>query len=140
MAAPANSSGSFHAENLTAITYRKRSLAMYPILDSELRELVSGYSSINLALFGITIGVFVSTLLTYLTVPLSVSLSTNHPQPQQSGKFARHAIPERRQSFQRQKCADHQFPSPRHKPIKSHDGLVLGCPKIHCERNCSQGK
>jgi len=66
----------YGAESLTVIKYRKRSLEMYPMLDSELRELISGYSSVHLAFFGAGASAFFASLTTLLTVPLSNSLST----------------------------------------------------------------
>lgn len=43
---------------------------MYPILEQELQILASGYSSAHLALFGIAVGGFTSSLITYVTVEL----------------------------------------------------------------------
>lgn len=60
----------FTPKDLTVISYRRRTLEMYPILDQELRTLVSGYTSVYLALFGIAFGAFVTLLITLLTVTL----------------------------------------------------------------------
>lgn len=43
---------------------------MYPVLHQGLRTLVSGYTSVYLALFGMALGAFVTLLTTLLTVPL----------------------------------------------------------------------
>jgi arginine exporter protein ArgO len=46
---------------------------MYPILDQELQTLVSGYTSIYLALFGMAFGAFLTLFITVLTVQLETS-------------------------------------------------------------------
>jgi hypothetical protein len=60
----------FTPKDLTVISYRRRTLEMYPVLHQELRTLVSGYTSVYLALFGIAFGAFLTLLITLFTVPL----------------------------------------------------------------------
>ena len=60
----------FTPKDLTTISYCRRTLEMYPVLDQELQTLVSGYTSIYLALFGMAFGAFLTLLTSVLTVQL----------------------------------------------------------------------
>lgn len=63
---------SFTPKDLTVmISYRRRTLEMYPVLHQELETLVSGYTSAYLALFGIAFGAFLTLLVTVMTLSLS---------------------------------------------------------------------
>lgn len=62
---------SFTLKDLTVISYRRRTLEMYPVLNQELETLVSGYASVYLALFGIAFGALLTLLVTAVTVSLS---------------------------------------------------------------------
>lgn len=55
---------------LADMVWHKRTIHMYAVPDSELRELTSGYNSLHLVLFGICLGVFVSLLIAYKTANL----------------------------------------------------------------------
>src|SRR5258706_122681 len=62
---------SFTSKDFTvSVTFRRRTLDCYPVLGHELRTLVSGYTSIYLALFGMAFGAFFTLLITVLTVTL----------------------------------------------------------------------
>ena len=54
----------------TIITHRKRTIEMYHVLRQELDDLISGYTSVHLAFFGITLGTTLTLLITCTTVPL----------------------------------------------------------------------
>ena len=73
---PPQQQPAYGTNDLTVITYRKRSLEMCPVLDQELRQLVSGYSSAYLALFGITLGACVTLVATLCAVSLPDTLGT----------------------------------------------------------------
>jgi hypothetical protein len=60
-------SSSYRAQDHTIVTMRQRKLEMYPLLDQEVRQLGSGYSSPNLGLSGAAFGAFISLLITDLT-------------------------------------------------------------------------
>jgi hypothetical protein len=64
----------FESKDLTVITYRRRTFECYPVLAQELQTLVSGYTSVYLALFGTAFGAFSTLLITVLTVPLEESI------------------------------------------------------------------
>jgi uncharacterized protein YacL len=63
----------FESKDLTVISYRRRTFECYPVLGHELRTLISGYTSVYLALFGMAFGAFVVLLVTVLTVQLEAS-------------------------------------------------------------------
>ena len=62
----------------TVITYRKRTIEMYHVLRQELDDLVAGYTSINLAFFGITSGAALAIFLTCTTAGLSEPLKSRY--------------------------------------------------------------
>jgi len=64
----------FTSKDLTVkVAYRRRTFECYPVLGHELRTLISGYTSVYLALFGMAFGAFVTLLVTVLTVQLEAS-------------------------------------------------------------------
>jgi hypothetical protein len=54
----------------TIITHRKRTIEMYYVLRQELDDLISGYTSVHLGFFGITLGATLTLFVTCTTVPL----------------------------------------------------------------------
>jgi hypothetical protein len=62
---------SFTPKDFTVkVSFRRRTFECYPVLGHELRTLVSGYTSIYLALFGMAFGAFCTLLVTVLAVQL----------------------------------------------------------------------
>jgi hypothetical protein len=55
------------------MVWHKRTIHMYAIPDSELRELTSGYNSLHLVLFGVCIGAFISLFTAYKTANIDTS-------------------------------------------------------------------
>lgn len=52
------------------MVWHKRTMHMYAVPESELRELISGYNSLHLVFSGVCIGIFVSLSIAYKTANL----------------------------------------------------------------------
>jgi hypothetical protein len=60
----------YKAQDLTTVIHRKRRLVMYSVQKSELDMLAEGYTSIHLALCGISFGAAMTILVTLVAVAL----------------------------------------------------------------------
>ena len=58
---------------LTSMVWHKRTIHMYAVPESELRELTSGYNSLHLVFFGVCVGAFVSLSIAYMSANLGTS-------------------------------------------------------------------
>ena len=64
------------ANELTTVTYRKRSLVMYPVQENELNMLCSTFNSIHFGLFGISLGAAISLGIAVFTVSIPEPIGT----------------------------------------------------------------
>ena len=60
----------------TVIAHYKQRIEMYHILRQDLDNLISGYGSIHLTLFGIAVGAALTVIITYYAVPLQEPIKT----------------------------------------------------------------
>ena len=63
-------SDSYRPDDLTTVSFRKRSLVMFPVQKKELDDLAAGYSSIHTGLFGCFVGVLCTLIVALATTPL----------------------------------------------------------------------
>jgi hypothetical protein len=61
----------YESKDLTTVTYRKRTLVMYPVQRHEFDILASGYNSLHTAFCGIFFGAALTCWVTYWTVVLA---------------------------------------------------------------------